>query len=52
MKTQTGTPCYLAPEVIEEKYDIRCDLWSLGVVTYFLLSGEPPFTGRKSVQVF
>jgi calcium-dependent protein kinase len=43
MNTHLGTPYYIAPEIIMGKYDKRCDLWSLGVITYMLLSGEPPF---------
>ena len=35
-----GTPYYIAPEVIHGDYDKRADLWSLGVVTYYLLSGR------------
>ena len=43
---------YFAPEVLyEEGYDMRCDLWSLGVVTYALLSGEPPFNGKNTAQL-
>jgi len=38
-----GTPYYIAPEVIHGDYDKRADLWSLGVVTYVLLSGKQPF---------
>ena len=38
-----GSPMFMAPEVIKGSYDKRCDLWSLGVVTYFILSGELPF---------
>jgi Ca2+-binding EF-hand superfamily protein len=38
-----GTPYYIAPEVIRESYDAKCDIWSVGIVTYMLLSGAPPF---------
>lgn len=40
-----GTPYTVAPEVIQGSYDERCDLWAIGVITFLLLSGEPPFGG-------
>ena len=43
LKTIVGTPFYMAPEVIEGKYNQKCDLWSLGVLMYVLLSGYLPF---------
>lgn len=38
-----GTTYTAAPEVFKECYDERCDVWSMGVVTYILLSGRRPF---------
>ena len=40
-----GTPYTVAPEVIKGSYDERCDVWAIGVITFLLLSGEPPFGG-------
>jgi len=40
-----GTPYTVAPEVILGSYDERCDIWAIGVISYLLLSGDPPFGG-------
>ncbi|KAL7516821.1 hypothetical protein ACHAWX_001798 [Stephanocyclus meneghinianus] len=47
MTDKVGTLYSMAPEVLMESYDQRCDLWSVGVVTYLLLSGIQPFWGPK-----
>jgi serine/threonine-protein kinase len=49
----TGTPLYLAPESIRtpESVDARADLYSLGALAYFLLTGEPLFSGKTVVEV-
>ena len=39
--------CLQAPEVLRRHYGPDCDIWSLGVVLYILLSGMPPYYGNE-----
>eukprot|EP00434_Breviolum_minutum_P000558 symbB.v1.2.000485.t1/scaffold11.1/size528188/34 len=55
MKSAVGSYAYSAPEILAKKlsrssqtYTAACDLWSLGIMTYVLLVGHPPFRGEAS----
>ena len=48
---QLGTAYYIAPEVIKKNYNYKCDIWSCGVITYILLSGQPPFNGNSDPEI-
>jgi CHASE1-domain containing sensor protein len=49
-----GTPLYLAPEGVTSPnaVDARLDIYGLGAVAYFLLSGSPPFTGATAMEIY
>jgi len=53
MRTRLGTPYYIAPEILgEHGYTKSCDISSIGVLAYILLSGIPPFYGDNDGQIF
>jgi len=51
LQQQVGTPYYMAPEVLDGQYDEKCDLWSIGVIAYMLLTGKPPFPGQTNKDI-
>mmetsp|Transcript_19750 Transcript_19750/g.19862 ORF Transcript_19750/g.19862 Transcript_19750/m.19862 type:complete len:377 (+) Transcript_19750:111-1241(+) len=53
LTTQCGTPGYVAPEILKnDKYGAAVDMWSIGVITYILLGGYPPFQDDNQRALF
>jgi calcium/calmodulin-dependent protein kinase I len=53
LTTRCGTPTYVAPEILKNiPHDTKADMWSVGVITYVLLVGYPPFMEDKQQDLF
>ncbi|KJP87667.1 CAMK/CDPK protein kinase [Plasmodium fragile] len=50
-KTAAGTVLYMAPEVFKKKFTIKCDIWSAGVIMFFLFSKNLPFCGNTYDEI-
>ena len=48
MTDYIGTPYFVSPEILnKEPYDSKCDIWSLGICLYKLITNEYPFKGKN-----
>ena len=43
LTSRSGTPAYMAPELVMQSYDEKCDVWSVGMLAYQMLTGRFPF---------
>ena len=52
MSEKVGTAYYISPEVLNGKYDEKCDIWSAGVILYIIICGYPCFNGDDDDEIF
>ncbi len=52
MSDPVGTAYYMSPELLKGKHERSTDTWSIGIVTYILLCGYPPFRGKTNDNIF
>lgn len=47
-----GSAYYIAPEVLKKRYNKKCDLWSMGIILFTVLTGHYPFDNAEIQTVF
>ena len=50
-KKVVGSAYYIAPEVLKQNYNEKCDTWSVGVILYMFLTGRAPFDGKTQDEI-
>lgn len=51
-RERIGTYTYMAPEVIDGVYSPKCDMWSAGIVFYYLVTRHHPFKAKTKEETF
>ena len=50
-KAVIGSSYYIAPEVLNQRYNEKCDTWGIGVILYITLVGAAPFDGKTNEEI-
>ena len=50
-KVVIGSSYYIAPEVLKQNYNEKCDIWSVGVLLFMALTGKAPFNGNNDEEI-
>ena len=51
LKSIVGSAYYIAPEVLNQDYNEKCDTWSVGVILYMFIVGRAPFNGKSNLEI-
>ena len=52
LNNTVGTAYFMSPEMLKGEYDEKCDIWSIGVILYYMLSGKYPFHAEDNYEIF
>ena len=46
-----GSAYYMAPEIFKGDYDEKCDIWSVGIILFILITGKAPYPGKTNQEI-